>query len=293
MPDDRFSVPAPTEAGPLLAWLLNALKPMNRTRVKQLLRHGRVSVNGVTSTRHDYPLRPGDTVTIVRAGAIIADRSLDEAGIAIVFEDDALFVIDKPPGLLTVATEAEKIDTAFARLNAHLTSRGLGRPFVVHRLDRETSGLLLFARSAGVRDHLQKNWDKLAKTYLAVVEGTPRPAEGVVENLLIEGRDLRVRATRNPEGARRAVTRYRVVRSRGRYTLVEAELETGRKHQIRVHLAGLGCPVIGDSVYGSTSDPAGRLGLHATRLTLDHPTTGERLELESPLPTALREVIDK
>ena len=293
MPDDRFSVPAPTEAGPLLSWLLNALKPMNRTRVKELLRHGRISVNGVTTTRHDYPLRPSDTVAIVRAGAVTTDRSLEEAGIAMVLEDDALLVIDKPPGLLTVATEAEKTDTAFAHLNAHLTSRGQGRPFVVHRLDRDTSGLLLFARSAAARDQLQKNWDKVAKTYLAVVEGMPRPPEGVVDNLLIEGRDLRVRVTRNPEGARRAVTRYRVLLSRGRYTLVEVKLETGRKHQIRVHLAGLGCPVIGDPMYGSASDPVSRLGLHATRLALDHPTTGEGLELESPLPMALREVIGK
>src|SRR5437879_840466 len=124
---------------------------MNRTRVKQLLRHGRVSVNGTTTTRHDHRLRPGDKVTIARA-SVKKDRSLEEAGITIVFEDDALIVIDKPPGLLTVATAAEKLDTAFARLNAHLTARKLGRPFVVHRLDRETSGLLLFARSAAIRD---------------------------------------------------------------------------------------------------------------------------------------------
>jgi 23S rRNA pseudouridine1911/1915/1917 synthase len=290
--DDRFALSAPKAEGPLLAWLLDALKPMNRTRVKQLLRHGRVSVNGTPTTRHDHPLRAGDTVAIIRADSVITDRSLAEVGISIVWEDDALLVIDKPSGLLTVATESEKTDTAFARLNAHLTSRAQGRPFVVHRLDRETSGLLLFARSAAVRDQLQKNWDQVAKTYLAIVEGEPRPAEGTVENLLIEGRDLRVRATRNPEGARQALTRYRVLARRGRFTLVEVELKTGRKHQIRVHMAGLGCPVIGDPLYGSASDPAGRLGLHATRLSFDHPTTGERLELESPLPNALRKIID-
>ena len=283
------ALPVPTAEGPLLAWLLDVLRPMNRTRVKQLLRHGQVSVNGTTTTRHDYPLRPGDRVAISRPQ--IAERSLEEAGVSIVLQDDALIVIDKPPGLLTVATVAEKLDTAFARLNAHLTAREEGRPFVVHRLDRETSGLLLLARSAEIRDRLQANWGAVMKTYLAIVEGTLRPGEGVVENFLLEGRDLRVRTTRNGNGAQRAVTRYRVVASRGKYTLVEVVLETGRKHQIRVHLAGLGCPVIGDPMYGSGSDPADRLGLHAWRSSLDHPTSGERLELESPLPAALRRVV--
>ncbi len=290
--NDRSTLPSPIAEGPLLAWLLNVLRPMNRTRVKQLLRHGRVSVNGTATTRHDHLLRPGDRVVIVRAAAVVAGCSLDEVGISIVLQDDGLIVIEKPPGLLTVATAAEKIETAFARLNAYMKAREFGRPYVVHRLDRETSGLLLFARSAGVRDHLQATWGKVTKTYLAVVEGNPQSADGVVENFLIEGRDLHVRATVERAGAKRAVTRYRVVACRGRYTLVEVDLETGRKHQIRVHLAGLGCPVLGDPVYGTGSDPAGRLALHAHRLTLDHPTTGLRLDIESPLPAVLRKLVE-
>jgi 23S rRNA pseudouridine1911/1915/1917 synthase len=269
------------------------MRPMNRTRVKQLLRHGRVSVNGATATRHDHPLRPGDLVAIAPKGSAPDGRSLGKAGISLHSEDEALVILDKPPELLTVATASERPDTAFARLNAHMTRAGQGRPFVVHRLDRETSGLLLFARSAAVRDRLQAHWGQVTKTYLAVVEGSPRPAEGVVDNFLAEGRDLRVRAVRNGAGARRAVTRYRVVVARGRYALVEVVLGTGQKHQARVHLAGLGCPVIGDPVYGSAGDPARRLGLHAWRLALDHPTTGKRLEVESPLPTVLRRVVSE
>ena len=288
--DARRLLSGPTAAGPLLVWLLDALQPMNRTRVKQLLRHGSICVNGTVTTRHDHPLRPGDQVAIARAAA---DRSLAEAGIDIVLEDDALIVLDKPPGMLTVATDAEKTDTAFARLSAHLTARGLGRPFVVHRLDRETSGLLLFARSAVVRDLLQSNWGEVKKTYLAVVEGKPQRDEGMVDNFLLEGRDLRVRAVRKGSAGRRAVTHYRVLASHGRYSLLEVVLETGRKHQIRVHLTGLGCPVIGDPLYGSASDPAGRLGLHAQRLSLDHPTSMRRLELEAPLPAVLRRVCMK
>jgi 23S rRNA pseudouridine1911/1915/1917 synthase len=291
--DDRSLLPTPATEAPLLAWLLDVLRPMSRTAVKQLLRHGRVSVNGVTTTRHDHPVRPGDRVALARAGPAAAAHGLQRAGISIVHHDEALVIIDKPAGLLTVATEAERTDTAFARLNAYCKEQGQGRVWVVHRLDRDTSGLLLFARSVAVRDRLQAGWDQVAKTYLAVVEGLPRPAEGVVDGFLREGRDLRVRAVRGGPGAKRAVTRYRVLEARGRYTLLEVELQTGRKHQIRVHLAGLGCPVIGDRVYGAANDPAGRLGLHAWRLVLDHPTTGQRLEVESPLPAALRAVVGR
>ena len=283
------TLPPPTADAPLLDWLLAALAPMNRTRVKQLLRSGRVTVNGAPATRHDHPLRAGDAVAIARDAPAPAN---DRTGLAVVYEDAHLIVIDKPSGLLTVATEAEKTDTAFARLSAHLAARNAGRPFVVHRLDRDTSGLLLFARSAEVRDQLQANWEDVTKTYLAVVEGTPDPAEGVIDNYLTEGRDLRVRASRHAgKDAKRAVTRYKVRETRGRYSLVEVELETGRKHQIRVHLSGLGHPVAGDKLYGAATDPARRLCLHAWRLAFDHPFTGARVEVESPLPAALVRVV--
>jgi 23S rRNA pseudouridine1911/1915/1917 synthase len=282
------NLPPVTADAELLEWLLAALAPMNRTRVKQLLRSGRVTVNGASVTRHDHPLRPGDKVGIARDAP--APSSL--AGITIVHEDPHLIVIDKPPGLLTVATESEKTDTAFVRLCEHLAGLKAGRPYVVHRLDRDTSGLLLFARTAEVRDELQANWDAVTKTYLAVVEGTPNPAEGVIENYLTEGRDLRVRAGKHPgKDAKRAVSRYKLRETRGSYSLVEVELETGRKHQIRVHTAGLGCPVAGDKLYGATTNPAKRLCLHAWRLCFDHPVTGQRIEAESPLPHALRRVI--
>ncbi len=262
---------------------------MNRTRVKQVLRSGRITVNGASVTRHDHPLRPGDRVRVADTAPAPTASAPD---IAIVYEDAHLLVIDKQPGLLTVATESEKTDTAFVRLSAHLAARNAGRPFAVHRLDRETSGLLLFARTAEVRDALQANWESVTKTYLALVEGTPHPAEGEVENYLTEGRDLRVRASRHAGPvARRAVSRYRVRETRGAVSLVEVELETGRKHQIRVHMAGLGCPVAGDKMYGATTNPARRLGLHAWRLGFDHPVTGVRVEVESPLPVALRRVV--
>ncbi len=285
-PGHRYP-PIRTEAA-LLPWLLAALAPMNRTRVKELLRSGRVLVNDVSITRHDCVLKIGDVVLIAKDRPVKAG----ESNVEILFEDDAIIAIDKPSGLLTVATEAEKGDTAFARLAEHLKARETGRPFVVHRLDRGTSGLLLFARSAAVRDELQDEWEAVEKTYLAIVEGAPNPTSGRIENYLSEGTNLRMRASQRPsEGAQRAVTRYRVLGSRGSLSLIEVKIETGRKHQIRVHLAGLGCPVIGDGDYGAKTDPARRLGLHAWKLAFPHPESGRRIELESAMPNQLSRLV--
>ncbi|HEV3385945.1 MAG TPA: RluA family pseudouridine synthase [Gemmata sp.] len=288
-----LKLPSPDSETSLLSWLIDVLEPMNRTRVKQLLRSGRVAVNNVATTRHDHPLHPDDHITVLReVPSSIRNRNSKRNEIALLFLDDAVVAIDKPPGLLTVATESEKLDTAFARLNAHLHTHKAGRPFVVHRLDRETSGLLLFARSAEIRDHFQAHWGLVKKTYLAVVEGQPKSPEGTIENFLLEGRNLRVRmCNKETANARRAVSRYRLIANRGNYSLVEVELETGRKHQIRVHMSGLGCPIIGDAAYGAATNPVGRLGLHAWRLAFDHPLTGKRIELESPFPEKLGRVV--
>jgi 23S rRNA pseudouridine1911/1915/1917 synthase len=284
----------PTPDGPLLEWLFKALAPMSRTNVKQLLKHGQISVNGTPTTQFDYALKAGDTVTIGKAKKPdpLAE-TLANAGMPIVHIDRDLILIDKPAGLLSVETDNEKADTAFAVLLECLAQHKQGKAFVVHRLDRGTSGLLLFARNEQARDTLQANWENVRKTYLAVVAGTPRQPEGTIRNYLTEGKDFKVRAT-STEGpdAKLAVTHYKVKSEPGRrFALVEVGLETGRKHQIRVHLAGLGCPVIGDSTYGSKRSPADRMGLHAWKLSFDHPGTGERVEFESPLPKVLRRVV--
>ncbi|CAN5389302.1 RluA family pseudouridine synthase [soil metagenome] len=272
-------LPAAQVAGPLLPWLLATLAPMNRTRVKQLLTHGSVHVNGVSVTRHDHPLAVGDRVSLGKPR---------HTSLTVIHEDHSLIVIDKPAGLLTVATDAEKEDTAFVRLTTMLPTR----PAVVHRLDRDTSGLLLFAKSHAIRDTLQAAWDSVEKTYLAVVSGVPRPASGIIDNYLIETKSLKVRSARSAETlAKRAISRYRVLKSRGANSLIEVIIETGRKHQIRVHLAGLGTPIVGDTLYGSTVNPAGRLGLHANRLAFPHPVTAAVTVIESPLPAPLMRIV--
>ena len=216
-------VPPPSAPAPLLAHLVAALAPMPRGRVKELLRAGRVTVNGAAVTRHDHPLTPADAVVVRPAG--VPDAL---GGVRVVREDARLVVADKPSGLLTVATDAEKLDTLFARLSRHAEQRKAGRVFVVHRLDRDTSGLVVFARTPDERDRLQAGWADARKTYLAVVHGRPARADGAVENHLLEGDNLRVRAVpAAAAGAKAARSRYRVRASSDRFALVEVELLTG------------------------------------------------------------------
>ena len=275
----------PPPATSLLPHLLAANPGVSRSRVKAWLAAGRVRVNGRVVTRHDHPVTAADAVAV---GPAAPPDPLAAAGVGLVHVDDALIVADKPAGLLTVATAGEKLDTLFARLADYCAARRLGRPAVVHRLDRDTSGLVLFARAPAARDALQAGWERVTKTYLAVVSGRPPAPAGVVEDHLREGPDLRVRRVpAGVPGAQRAHSAYRVRQTAGRLSLVEVTLGTGRKHQIRVHLAGLGCPVVGDAVYGGGADPAGRLGLHAHRLAFAHPVTGGPLAFTSPLPPAL------
>ncbi len=274
----------------LLPYLFNALG-LKRKAVKNLLKFGAVAVNGATIRQFDHLLAPGDEVTVNDLQTAVATARLKWARIRLVYEDDALIVLDKPSGLLTVATEREKTDTLYVRLNDYLRGRVLAGPpcaLVVHRLDQGTSGLVLFARSKQVQHLLEDAWPAVEKIYWAVVEGRPNADLGTITSYLTESKSLKVFSSNHPTpGARLATTHYRLLKTRGDLSLMEVRLESGRKHQIRVHLAGLGCCVAGDQRYGSTSDPCHRLALHAGGLALLHPLTGARLNFDSPLPAAL------
>jgi 23S rRNA pseudouridine1911/1915/1917 synthase len=281
-----------TQSQALLAYLLDVLGRGRRT-IKNLLKFGAVQVNGVTVHQFDHLLLPGDQVTVGHLRAAMANRQLERARIRLVYEDDALIIVEKPSGLLTVATDGENADTLYARLNEYLRSCKSTRPahaFVVHRLDQETSGLVLFARSDPVKRALQADWKKVEKTYFAVVQGRPNVDQGTITSYLIEdSKSLKVFASDRPiAGSRLAIAHYRVLKTRGNRALVEIRLETGRKHQIRVQLASVGCPVTGDHRYGAKSDAFPRLALHAGRLTFAHPLTGQRLDFISSLPKSLR-----
>jgi len=284
-----------THGQPLLAYLVKMLGP-RRVTVKNLLKHGAVRVNGATVRQFDRLLSPGDEVTICSLQAAAAVSRLEHARIQLVYEDDALIVVDKPSGLLTVATDREKADTLYVRLNEYLRGRNSARPqraLVVHRLDQETSGLVLFAKSEPVKRLLQNAWPTTEKIYCAVVQGRPTVDHGTVTSFLIEdSRSLKVFGSDRPTaGSHLAITHYRVLKTHGDRSLVEVRLGTGRKHQIRVHLASLGWPVVGDCRYGNPSDECRRLALHACGLIFVHPLTGERLNLASSLPSALQELL--
>jgi 23S rRNA pseudouridine1911/1915/1917 synthase len=268
----------------LLALLARA--GYSRTRVKQVLKHRGISVGGVPVSRPDHPLRPGDVVSI-RSDKEMGDGTLQCPGLVVVYEDEEIIVIDKPAGLLTIASATEKVKTAYYRLTNCLKERSGGREriFIVHRLDQGTSGLLVFARNESVKRALQDGWAAAEKRYRVIVEGVPQEKKGRIAGYLRESKALRVYSV--PEGseeAKYAETGYEVVKEGNGCALLDVTLITGRKNQIRVHMADMGHPVVGDKKYGAKTDPLGRLGLHAGYLAFPHPVSGRRLEFTSPLP---------
>ena len=195
-------------------------------------------------------------------------------------------MICKPAGLLTIATEKERQRTAYAMLTEHVRRFRAARIFIVHRLDREASGLIVFAKTPEAKVALQKQFEdhSAGRTYLAVTEGRIPRDEFTVESLLAENAAFRCYSTRDPAKGKRAVTHIKVLKRSPQRTLVEARLETGRKHQIRVHLADEGFPIVGDPAYGNGRSPIRRMALHGTGLTFRHPHTGEPMTFTAPLP---------
>ena len=216
------------------------------------------------------------------------------SGIKVCFEDAAILVIDKPENLLSIATEAEQEKTAYFQLNEYLrrgNDQARDRVWIVHRLDRETSGLMVFAKTEQAKRVLQTGWDKAVKRYEAVVEGRLPDDAGTFVSDLDETNPLRVYSAPPGERTRHAVTHYRVLARREWRTLVGLTLETGRRHQLRVQLADAGCPIIGDKKYGAKSDPVKRLGLHACALRFPHPETQREMSFESPMPKELLRLV--
>ncbi len=282
-----------TEPAALLAFLFAALPETKKSQVRQWLQHQAIMVNGRAVTQFDHGLKPGDVVT-VRADRFAAPRDVLASGMRVYFEDATLIVIDKPSGLLSIASEAEDEKTAYFQLTdyvRHSRPNSKERVWIVHRLDRETSGLMVFAKTPEAKDTLQGTWDACVKRYDAVIEGRLKVPKGTFESDLDETNPFRVHSAPASETTRHAVTHYREVARRPGRSLVELTLETGRRHQIRVHLADAGCPVIGDKKYGAKTDPAKRLGLHSSFLGFKHPGTGQTMEFTSPLPPNLARLV--
>lgn len=270
----------------LLTFLTDA--GYSKTKAKQLVKHGAVTIGDKEATRPDQSLLPGELVS-VRSEQEMREQARQCPGLTIIYEDEDIIIIDKPAGLLTIATDNEKRKTAFYLLSSYLKERTKSvqeRIFIVHRLDQGTSGLLVFAKNEAAKQILQDQWEHADKKYSAIVEGVPIKKEGQITSMLAESKALRVYTVRdNSEEGKEAKTNYKVVKESDAYALLDITLVTGRKNQIRVHMADLGHPIAGDKKYGAKSNPLRRMALHAYYLSFPHPTIpAKRMEFEIKIP---------
>ena len=284
------TVQAPAQ---LLAYLFATWPNEKKKQIRTWLKFQSVMVNDRPITQFDHPLYPGDVVSI-RTDRFAAPRSVLACGITVHYEDADIIVINKPENLLSIASEAEQEKTAYFQLTDYLRQgqqKARERVWIVHRLDRETSGLMVFAKTAQAKETLQAGWDKAEKRYEAVVEGRLPEDSGTMESDLNETNPFKVFSSPPTEFTRHAITHYRVLARKPTRTLVELTLETGRRHQIRVQLADLGHPIVGDEKYKAKTDPAKRLGLHSSFLRFPHPETGKEMSFTSPLPKKLASLV--
>ncbi|MFD1678160.1 RluA family pseudouridine synthase [Alicyclobacillus fodiniaquatilis] len=279
------------EEAHLLPFLLEKYPGKGRNKVKSLLTRGQVMVGNRVVTRHDHLLAAGDKVTILQTGSVQGREAM--AGVKIIYEDESLLVINKPPRLLSIATDEEKERTAYRILNEYVQERNpRARLFIVHRLDRDTSGLMMFAKSEAVKNQLQDHWKDviLERSYVALVEGAVEEKQSTIKTWLKESSTKTMYVSQPGDGVV-AITHYQVIERTSEYSLLAVQLETGRKNQIRVHMQSIGHSVVGDKRYGSRKNPIARLGLHAQILAFKHPITGETLRFETKIPNQFQRVL--
>ena len=277
----QFTVAENTE---LMKFLLSSLKHKNRDNIKSCLRNKQVIVDGKIITQYNHPLSTGQQVEISME-RIPKERQY--RGISIIFEDSHLIVIDKHAGMLSMATEKGNEKTAYSMLSDHVKlQHPSNKIFIVHRLDRETSGLMVFAKNEKVQHLLQENWQTavLERAYIAIIEGVMKEKKGVVTSYLRESKSLMMYSSPDPASGEKAITYYQTIKTNKDYSLIRINPETGRKNQIRVHMKDLGHSIVGDKKYGSRVNPVGRLCLHALVLAFIHPVTHEQMRFETGIP---------
>lgn len=279
------------DEGTLLDFLFKSMPDRKRTNVKELLKHNQVKVNTDVTTQFDTPVNPGDTVSInlTREFPRFYNRRLQ-----IVYEDDDIIVVNKGYGLLSMGNDKVKDGTAYSILREYVKwVDPRNKIFIVHRLDRDTSGLMMFAKTVEAKEAMQHNWNNMVlnRKYLAVVEGNVADDQGVVKSYLVENSRFEVYSTDDPKEGQLAVTRYRVIKRRNGYSLLEVELDTGRKNQIRVHMKDLGHPIAGDRKYGASTSPIHRLALHAQTLRFVHPVTHREMNFSTPVPASFASMV--
>lgn len=267
----------------LLHFLFNKLAPKGRNAIKSLLTRNQVFVNQQPITTYNYQLQTGQVVTIDQQR--ICDYPF--TGLHILYEDEDLIIIYKEAGLLSMATAHETQLTAYYQLMTYVRRQHPNnRIFIVHRLDRDTSGIMMFAKKEVTKHTLQQHWNDLIKerTYIALVEGKVQQAEATISSWLKESQTLKMYSCPHPNGGLHAITHYKRLQTNHHFSLLEITLQTGRKNQIRVHMEDIGHPIVGDKKYSSRSRVLARLGLHARSLAFQHPTTGKLLRLDTEIP---------
>lgn len=267
----------------LIDLMMKEFKTASKTTVKKMIAHGSVRVNGKMVTNPAVAVKSGDSVEYTRQTFIPGKI---KPPYPIVFEDEHIMIAEKPAGLLTIGDRGLGGTSFYKIMLEHIkaTSKGKERIFVVHRLDREVSGLILFSKSEALQEQFKNQWPSTKKLYYALVEGVVKDDAGTIRSWLMEGRDQKVFSVKEQEGAKQAVTHYRVMDRTADFTLLEVALETGRKNQIRVHLSEMGCPVVGDRRYGADDRYERRIRLHAFYLSFHHPVTGKLVEAKSRMP---------
>lgn len=269
----------------LLQCLEQKLSDHKRSSLKAMMKYGQVAVNGVTTSQFDVTVQPGDEMSVNFTRPFV---TFSHPRIRLVYEDDDIIVVHKGSGILSVGTDNRSDGTAYSIVRNYLKNKDPHlKLFIIHRLDRDTSGLMMFAKNIEAKEAMQHNWNNmvLSRTYVAVVEGKVEEESGTVRSYLAETSQYEVYSTQNPEEGQLAITRYKRLDCRHGYSLMELSLDTGRKNQIRVHMKDLGHPIVGDRKYGAKSSPLRRMALHARTLRFVHPVTRKDMLFETPIPS--------
>ena len=276
----------------LLPFLISKYPHLSRNAVKSLLSNHQVAVDGAPVSQFNLKLAKDDVV-IVSKNRISKKNRKD---LPIIFENNEFIVIDKPSGLLSVASDTEKGRTAYRMVSDYVQQKDRhNRIYVVHRLDEDTSGVLMFAKNPSIRDELQKNWSDIVKArrYYAVVEGSMEKKQDILVNYLKENSLNLMYVTKNSKDkdAKKCITNYKVVKENTNYSLLDINIETGRKNQIRVQLGNIGHHVLGDDKYGEPANPIKRLALHAYELSFVHPLSGKLYKFNAKMPESFSSLV--
>ena len=258
----------------------------SNNKIRKMLSNNRISVDGVIVNKAKTKVKKG--ISIFISESIITYGNENKFKINIVYEDEELIVVNKPDKLLSVATNKLEKDTLHSRVVNYLKSKNKSSwGWIVHRLDRDTSGIIVFAKSEESKLKLQKQFSKqtVKRIYVAIVDGKPYSDIGKIENYIVEGRDLVVReCKKSTKGSKIAITNWKVIANNDNHTLLEIFIETGRRNQIRVHFSGIKCPISGDKKFGSNTNPFRRICLHAQEISIKHPITFEEITFSSTNP---------